>query len=156
MLVVLSIEGVLSKSPDLRTEPPSIVGKVLFESLKDRHRVLLLSVGNDVELVRSWLLKERFKNYASVQCMPKNTALSVPAWKASVVREMLSEGWDIAMFIDSDPKAVQSVFLEGVPSLLVASPQYARPEWRPDSERHIKPWDDLVSIIEKESLAKDE
>lgn len=155
MLIVLSVEGILTKAPDLHTEPPTILGKTLFATLKDQHRLLLVSTNPDHALVKEWLLKERFKGYATLQCKPRNSALSDSNWKASIVREMLSEGWEVGAFFDADPASVQAVFMEGVPSLLLAAPQYARPEWRPDSEKSIRPWDQLVSTIEKEALVKE-
>lgn len=156
MLVVMAVEGVLTKAPDLHTEPPTVLGKNLFATFKDQHRLLLLSTNPDHALVREWLLKERFKGYASLQCKPKSSAMSDSDWKANTVRNMLSEGWEVGTFFDADPKAVQAVFMEGVPSFLLAAPQYARPEWRPDADRSIRPWDQLVSTIEKESLVKED
>lgn len=156
MLIIMSIEGLLTKTPNLHTEPPTVLGKTLFATFKDQHRLLLLSTNPNVELVKGWLLKERFKGYASLQCIPSNTTLTPSQWKADAVRTMLSEGWEVGMFFDADPAAVKAVFMEGVASFLLASPQYARPEWRPDVDKNIRPWDELVSTIEKEALVKDE
>lgn len=153
-IAIVSMEGVLVEGPDLKSSPPTKNGRVFYEALKSQYQILLLSTDPSQELARSWLKREHISGFGSVFCRPSNTILSPVDWKAAKIREMQAEGWPVMLYVDADPAAVKAAFLEGVPTALITTPRYSRPEWRPDSERNIKPWDSLVDTIEEEHLLK--
>lgn len=154
--VVMSIEGVLVESHDLKTGLPSQSGRLLYENLIQGYAVVLLTQ-HDPELVSGWLRKEGIKGFATVlSSATTSTALSLSpsAWKAYQVRSFLQTGTAVAWFVDTDPEAIAAVFLEGVPTMMISSPYYTRPEFRPDVTRRVRKWDDLVTTIESERLVK--
>ena len=153
-VVIISVEGFLTEGTDLRNSPPIQSSRILFDTLKATYQVVFLSTEPDQVLVRSWLKKEHFLKYATVFCRPASSILTPVDWKMAQVRELQADGWSIAYFMDTDPQAVEAAFLEGLPSLLMASPHYARPEWRPDTTHAVRPWDTLVSTLEKENLLR--
>ena len=155
-LAIIVLEGVLLDGSDLKASPPTKHGPLFYAALKSQYQTLILSTSPSHELARAWLKREGMTGCGSVFCRPSNTMLSPVDWKVSKIREMQSEGWPIALYADSDPASIRAAFLEGVPTALLASPRYGRPEWRPDAERTIRPWESLVDTLEAEHLLKAE
>lgn len=153
-LAVVCLEGLLVDGTDLKSSPPTRHGRLFYEALRSQYQILIVSCDPSTELARAWLKREHVVGYSTVYCRPSNTILSPVDWKVSRIREMQSEGWPVGLYVDSDPSSVRAAFLEGVPTVLVTSPRYGRPEWRPDAERGIKPWDALVDTMEQEHLLK--
>ena len=153
-LAIISLEGVLVEGTDLKASPPTKTGRILYESLRSQFQLLILSTDPSPALAREWLKREHYAGYGSVFSRPDNTILSPVDWKVSKIREMQSEGWPVMLYMDSDPAAIRAAFLEGVPTALIATPRFGRPEWRPDADRGIKPWNALVDTLEQEQLLK--
>jgi len=153
-LAIVCLEGLLVDGTDLKASPPSRHGRVIYECLKGQYQVLIVTCDPSIELARSWLKREHVVGFGTVLSRPDNTILSPIDWKVSKIREMQSEGWPVGLYVDSDPASVRAAFLEGVPTMLVSSPRFSRPEWRPDGERGIKPWEALVDTMEQEHLLK--
>lgn len=153
-VAIIHLEGVLVQGTDLKASPPTKYGRALYEALKTQFALLILSSQPDTALARAWLKRESFAGYGSVFCRPDNTILDLVEWKVSKIREMQAESWPVMLFVDSDPASIRAAFLEGVPTALISAPRYARPEWRPDADRGIKPWDTLVGTLEEEQLLK--
>lgn len=55
------------------------------------------------------------------------------------------------LLVDNDPIAVKSCYAKGVNCLLFCSPLYAEPHHRPDHEKRITPWNELVSEIDNQT-----
>jgi hypothetical protein len=153
-LAILCLEGVMVEGTDLKASPPTKTGRLLYESFKGQFQLLIITTDPNVALAREWLKREHYTGFGSVYARPENTILSPVDWKVSKIREMQAEGWPVMLYVDSDPTSVRAAFLEGVPTLLVATPKFGRPEWRPDADRSIKPWDALVDTMEQEQLLK--
>lgn len=152
--VVMTIEGVLTETHDLKSTLPSQSGRLLYENLIQGYAVILLT-HHDRELVDTWLRKEGIKGFATVLSFAStSTAMSLNGWKAYQVRSFIQTGTPVSWFVDTDPEAIALVFTEGVATLLVSSPYYTRPEFRPDVTRHVRKWDELVTTIEHEKLLK--
>ena len=153
-LAIVALEGVLVEGTDLKASPPTKHGHALYEAIKSQYQILVLSTDPSLELARTWLRRESYTGFGTVLCRPTTTILSPADWKMARLREMQAEGWPVMLYVDSDPEAVRAAFLEGVTTALIASPRYGRPEWRPDADRSIKPWDALVGTIEEEHLLR--
>lgn len=153
-LAIVCLEGLLVEGTDLKASPPTKHGRMLYEALKSQYQLLVITTDPSIELARAWLKREHLTGFGSVYCRPNDTVLSPVDWKMSKIREMQSEGWPVMLYVDSDPASIRAAFLHGVPTALVASPKFGRPEWRPDVERGIKPWEELVDTMEQESLLK--
>lgn len=154
-VAIICVEGVLVDGTDLRASPPTKFGRLYYDALKTQYQLLLISsLEPNAQLVRAWLKREHFAGFGTVFTRPSDTLLSPDDWKVSKIREMQSEGWPVALYVDTDPASVRAAFLEGIPTSLLSSPRYGRPEWRPGEDRGIKPWDALVDTIEAEQLLK--
>lgn len=51
----------------------------------------------------------------------------------------------VDIYIDADPAYVAEGLRRGMTSLLFSQPSYARPEFRPDAPRGIRPWEELIA-----------
>jgi hypothetical protein len=152
--VVMAIEGVLVESQDLHTGLPSQSGHMLYDALVQHYSVVLVTHHEPV-LVDTWLRKEGIRAFATVlNYSTSSTAMSLSAWKARQVREFTRNGTAVAWYIDTDPGAIAEVYMEGVPTLLMSNPYFTRPEFRPDAERKVRAWGDLVTTIETEQLLR--
>jgi len=58
------------------------------------------------------------------------------------------------MYVDADPTVVAEALRMGITSLLFSSPQYSRPEFRPDAPKEIRRWDDIVSERTRQQAMK--
>ncbi len=152
--VVMTVEGVLIEGYDLKTDLPSQSGHMLYDTLVQYYAIVLLTQ-HDRDLVDTWLRKEGIRGFATVLSFASTSwAYSIPAWKAFQVRGFLQAGTAVSWFIDTDPAAIEAVYLEGVPTMMLSNPQFTRPEFRPDAARKVRPWDQLVTTIEMEKLVK--
>lgn len=50
----------------------------------------------------------------------------------------------VDLYIDGDPGVIAEAMRRGIPSLLFSSPQYVRPEFRPDAPKGVRAWDELI------------
>jgi hypothetical protein len=60
----------------------------------------------------------------------------------------------VHMYIDGDPAMVAEALRLGIPSLLLSSPSYARPEFRPDAPKGVRRWDDLMAERTRQQAMK--
>lgn len=118
-------------------------------------RMLIIADGisdegmNGREVLMAWLKKEGFKA-ASVDMSSESGSEVVYDRVMS-----LSSVFGIPhFFIDNDPETVAKVMRYGIPTLLVSVPHTIRPEW--SEGRELKAWEQLVSEIDKQILAKQE
>lgn len=149
--VVMTVEGVLSTGPDLASLPQE-QGLILFEALKAGYQITLVTA-HERALAEQFLVRNGIKGYASIRFFhDTGLGLEPAAWKAHVVREMQLAMRPVSWFIDSDPVAIQMVFLEGVPTMLLSHPRYIRPDFRPDAKREVRPWGSLVDTLDREKV----
>lgn len=138
MNTVLSLDSVL------RTDTGELIlnGIPVYRAFKSVGRVTLLS-SMDGKSTEVWCMVHKLNNYDDlidnlVVIDPdeplKFRQLSVARTKGT-----------IDMFVDGDPAAVAEAMRRGIPALLFSSPQYVRPEFRPDAGTGVRPWDELMA-----------
>lgn len=121
--------------------------RLLYEALRSNHRMVVLSVLQDQEFVRSWLLQQHYK-YDLLLTRDPTFALDDVAWKVQQVRHVRAMGWPVGLFLDGDPAAVQRVFADGTTALLLAH-RLSRPQWLP-TDHQPKPWSELVAFMDEQ------
>lgn len=147
MNIVLSIDGVL------RSETGELIpdGLIMYRSLKTVGRIIFLTE-EDRQRIDVWLMMHNLSDYddlldASVLIDP---AENLRLRQMSVAR---SKG-PVSMYIDANPAYVAEALRRGMTSLLFCSPQYARPEFRPDAPKGVRPWDELVAERTRQQALK--
>jgi hypothetical protein len=151
-IVVITIEGVLTEAPaDLKVVQPRKMARDLYNGLRTNHRIILLSNQSDNDLARYWLRKEGFVNYAVLMCYPATSVSGVVGWKVNTMREMLGDGWDVGLFVDTSAPACGAILSEGVPVMLVSYPSI-RPGRLPETPGPPRSWDDIAATVEAKNL----
>lgn len=147
MNIVLSIDGVL------RSDTGELIpdGLILYRSLKTIGRVVLITA-EQRRLIEVWLMMHNLSDYddlidSSVSVDPDEP---VAFRQLSVAR---SRG-TVQMFVGASPALVAEALRRGITSVLFSVPQYARPEFRPDAPRGVRPWDELVAERNRQQALK--
>ncbi len=126
MITFLTVEGVLAKTEDLKSSPPTKWARSLYNGLRGDNSLALLT-RTDVDTCVWWLKREHMSGYARV--IPWNSSTSWEEWKLDQVRDTLAAGWEVFAFVDSDAHLVNEVTRMGVAGICVSYPHIA-PGWK--------------------------
>ena len=148
---VLTIEGVLQKYVSYAPIP---VGLVLYHALATNFNIALVTEG-EKEQVDYWLNLEGLTTHGTVIYNDKTLErLSIQARRLRQINTLHSRGFAIDLVVEPDP-VVASVLLNGGYSVLnFLHYAYALPQWRPDFEPKVKPWDSLKEEAELAAVLK--
>ena len=149
-IAVVALEGVLSETTNLKNSPPTVNGKALFDCLKGEYRVILLSTQPDFDLARYWLKKEHFTQWSMCLCY-KPGLFAPPMWKVSAIRDMLADGWEVGMAIDTDELVCAELRTLGVTTMLVSYPTM-RSGRLPEDPGPLRSWDEIEARVESKNL----
>jgi hypothetical protein len=138
-VAVITIEGVLAQTSDLKTAVPTPWARQLYQALKHEYRVILLS-GADEGETRWWLSKEFISDFSLL--VPYVPLMSYAEWRIDQVRQMLADGWEFGLVYDTDDEVIHGVNQLGVPGMRV-SPALQRSGWR-DHTTEVRAWGDVV------------
>ena len=139
MSVLVFLDGVMRK--DIGS--PITQGVALFRSLQGQRRtVILCDKKEDVEV---WL---RQNNIMKVDDLVSYEDAKTES-EVELVEYCRSRGY-IDCVVTADPEVATELLERGIISLLFVHPKYIRPEFRPDSRRGIKSWEDLQTELEKQ------
>lgn len=116
----------------------------LYQGLATKFRSVVLSTATDRAAVQNVMRLNRLTY--DILMTKDASVLTDVSWKVSAVRECLGVGWQIGLFLDTDPDAVREVYGMGVTSLLLTH-HLLRPSWLP-SNGPPRAWNDLVEFQE--------
>jgi hypothetical protein len=138
MNIVMSLDGVIrADNGDLI--PP---GLILYRGFHSLGRVILLT---ELDRVRAeaWCVLHNLADYDELidQTVVIDPDEPLRLRQLHVARSRAP----IDFYLDSDPTWVAKAFEMGITSVLFSHPSYARPEFRPDAPKGIRPWDELVA-----------
>jgi hypothetical protein len=139
----------------LATRQPSLEGRRLWNTFWDKYQgrvVLTAPHDTNEDVLSDWLKKEGFK--PSIIQLAKADIVEGASPRADVVWDVQGVMGRIEWYVDTDPETIARALQMGVPSLLVAVPSFARPEWHQDET--IRAWDVVVSELEQQALKKSE
>lgn len=154
-MIVFHLDVLASQSERLITRVPSMEGRRLWNTFFDQYKgriVLVADEGTDLEILKEWLKRERFK--PSLIHVANDLHLHKHTPRAGAVWWVNSNLGKITWYIDTDPVCCAAALSMGVPSLVVAVPTVIRPEW--DERPDIRPWDSLVEELDAQALRKSE
>lgn len=148
---LIAVEGVLAQvklgERLVESHPlPRALG--LYETLRASDRIML-STTAPPEDVQHWLRVNGFKDWGSVfaenYLFPEEHALRQH-------HRTIGRNEGVALYLTADPEDAAQALYEGFTTLVYCHPQFGRPEWRPDVEVAIKPWDLLTTEIDRQRL----
>lgn len=138
MNTVLSLDSVLRSD----TGELILTGIPVYRAFKAVGRVTLLT-SMPQQSAEVWCMVHKLNNYDDL--IDNSVALDfeeeLKFRQLSVARTKGS----IDLYVDGDPGVVAEAMRRGIPSLLFSTPQYIRPEFRPDAPKKIRRWDDLIA-----------
>lgn len=67
---------------------------------------------------------------------------------SGVVQTARRRGYDVQLVLDASPLVIAECARLGVQALLYVSPSYMRPEFRPDYDEPVRPWDQMIEEID--------
>lgn len=147
MNIVLSLDGVLrSDTGDLVTD-----GLFMYRSMKVLGRVILLT-SMDRQMAEVWLMMHNMSDYDEL--IDSSVALDPSEKLRHRQLAVARTRGEITMYVDADPSMVAESLRLGITSLLFSSPQYSRPEFRPDAPKGVRRWDDLVGERTRQQALK--
>lgn len=138
MNTVLSLDSVL------RSDTGELIldGIPVYRAFKAVGRVTILS-SSDAQTTEVWCMIHKLNNYDDII---DNSVVVDPAEPLKFRQLSVARTKGVVnMFVDGDPAVVAEAMRRGIPSMMFSSPKYVRPEFRPDSSKTVRPWDELVA-----------
>lgn len=153
--VVLCMEGVLVRGHPPNGEPVW-VGLQMYHALRSQFRLVLDTTHDDFTDIEHWCAVNGLKSHVLTLAREAGQdGLHDLAVRLGHLREWRSQGFDISLYVTAEPATAANMLREGVPTLLLAHPAYARPEFRPDHERGMKPWAEIEDEVTEAAKVKD-
>jgi hypothetical protein len=150
MSILIQVEGVLTN----QVGQPIPVGEQVYRSLVHANRIVLSTNKYKADAERYVALRS-LTDWANLRTA-EAVLPGVDTYRRHIELERQMGSLDLV--VSADPAMVEHCFKESVPAMLFAHPVYMVPEFRPDSEFSLRPWNDMVNEIEIRSIeaGKDE
>lgn len=141
MSVVITVEGVLRKNTDGQEIPLGVDWVRTLASLRDGLRIFLTE--RDPADTEVWL---------AAKGITFDLVVRKTGDRLTQMRDLLFHwGYVVDYCVEPDPAIVVQLLREGYTVLGFFHPYYAKPEWRPDYDETVRPWDDLVRQAREDS-----
>lgn len=149
---VITVEGVLQK---VVTYAPIPSGICLYHGLSSVYNVLLVTDSDDEKYMEHWLDLENLNKHGTIIYNDSILATQTPEERRlSQVNILRSRGFAIDMVVEPDPRVAARLLGSGLTVLNYIHSSYALPQWRPDYERKIKPWEEISKEMDLLTLLK--
>lgn len=149
--VIICINGVLRPSGKPDSVDP--IGRLIFESLKSQFRVSLLDDATATK-TQHWLDVHGFVGHVRAYTPPRDFAPRTVAEGRLRMLGSIRNAQGADFVIESDPTCAAEEIRAGYNVMLYASPQYLMDIWHPDREPGPRAWDDIVTEINRQQIAK--
>jgi hypothetical protein len=157
---LISVEGVLAASLDAGALFPASApirhGIRLLAALSASYKAVLAAEEPNREHVEYWLKQQGLGDFYGVLLTRREIEVEMghTELRLSQFDYVRSLGFTLDLVIDTDPLVIREVMQRGAVGLLFAHPQYLRPEFRPDTQRGLKTWQDIERESEEQALLK--
>ena len=151
-MIILTMDVLAYPAETIGQRQPIFESRRLWSALFETYngRILLVADKRDpLEHVQNWLKRENFKP-SMIDLSFDNSSEA----KIERARHLRAVHGNVHWFMDTNPDVVRQCLRDGIPSLLVAVPYVARPEWHYEKER--KSWDDLSAELDQQALLRAE
>lgn len=149
-MIVMALDGFLCPAgKDIRSAAPSTEGKSAYAlATSSGIPVTLISDQEREDRVTDWLNLEGF--YTHVAVMVRGISpLTFLEHKVKSMIHLLSLGYGIKFYIDSDIEAIRAISALGVPCLFMLSP--GGPVGKIHVDQEYTPWTDMVNDLQDRS-----
>jgi hypothetical protein len=143
--VGIVLDGVMRKHDQVGLNPG---GMMLYRALEDYTRVAILATG-DPDRLEHFLKVNKIYDHALLDVTVDSDAPTPAGRRLAQVQRLRRSGY-VEFVVEPDPAIAAALVAAGVPTLLFAHPQFAIPTWRPDFDGTVRPWDDLVTELDRQ------
>jgi hypothetical protein len=152
--VAFSVLADWSEVENLAAAKMRPTGKLLYLSMTRERPVTVVLDHPEIALATHWLASHLLTRHSLIVPNPRTDD---PAEGRGAVVETIRSRGPLELAIESDPALAARMLHYGVPTMLVSEPFYARPEFRPDAEKTVSPWANIVSELDAQRtmLAED-
>lgn len=152
--VTIAVDGVMRSFGDAA---PIMPGLLLYKSLVKTHRVSLIIDGLDKMKIQHWLMVNGFIDHTNEIYWEPDDPTDVVERRVAQVGRLRANG-PLSLMIESDTNVVTKALELGIPSFLFLHPQYIHPDFRPDAQFEVTPWETLLNeqIRQRVARANDE
>lgn len=144
-IAAITVTGVLRKPV---TSQGIIQGQMLYFSLVQGFSVILLHDEKDTRELEHWLMVEGMTKHNKIVTTDSVTDRLPPHERRLRQLNSLRGQGAISFAIDADPKTSAHLINNGYNVLTFTHANYALPDWRPDYEGAVTPWDELVATVD--------
>lgn len=124
------------------------MGIQLYHSLATQFRLVVDSSHDDINDIEHWLQVNALKRHTLIlHREPEQAHLDDLMLRRTHLGEWRGQGFDVALYVTSSPSVAAAMMNQGCPALLLAHPQFARPEYRPDHQAAMRPWNEIEDEI---------
>ena len=147
MITIISIENVLARGEDLKTAQPTKQAKALYDGLRTQNHTLGLTRAT-TDIAEWWLKREHLNQWARVLSYPPTSAFTWDQWRIDQIREILSEGWEVFAYVDTNGYVIDEVREMGVATILVGYP-HMPPGWREVAAPRA--WEEIATTVDAQT-----
>lgn len=143
--VAITIDGILRKPVGGQLIEP---GRRLFDALKERYNVVLLSDEEDREPEERWLLENHISGHGKLSLRTRAT-MSATAAEARCHQATSLKGshYALDLIYDTDLDVAAALLDAGFNVSLIINAALAEPSWRPGHKTQPTPWDELAQRV---------
>lgn len=148
--MALPIDGVLRSY----NGSPIYQGLALYKLLGEANKVYLLSANKNID--ERWLREQKLRGYDDM-IGPDVPQASEGLLYAQVLYARSSSVGKFELAVVPDPEVAAKLLSVGITSLLFLHPAYIKEEFRPDSRKGIRSWQDIRDEIinQQDSFSED-
>lgn len=150
-ITVMTVEGVIRQN---NGDGVIHQGQLLYHALASTSKVALVSNSLHEDKVEYWLRINGFRDHAYLFCARTDDPFEVAGSRLRQIRSVTDTQHAVDLVIDPDPEIAAALMHEGIPTMLFLHPRYSRPEFRPDHEEEVTPWDRLVAEVDSQALLR--
>jgi hypothetical protein len=148
---VLAIDGVLRRTV---TGAPIEEGIKLMNGLKMFYNIVL--VADSAEPMKDWLDLECVFGYTQVKYPEECLDLSPRLMRLMQVSQIQQQGYAIRLVVEPDPGVAAHLLVNGYNVLNFLHSTYSLPEWRPDWDGTVRPWEELSAVVARNARLRAE
>ncbi|MFI1796509.1 hypothetical protein ACH427_04010 [Streptomyces sp. NPDC020379] len=151
MNIAITIEGVLRNTENDGAIP---AGKALYQALGSQHSLYLISDSTDAWRTNRWLAHNGLDlHMRTVHNRKPNEWRDTTQIRLDAVGQLTGAGIKVDLVVEPDPRITAELLALGYPTATLTLPHFAKPEWRPDYDGNLRPWDSLIEEMEAQADA---
>jgi hypothetical protein len=148
--IVMPVEGILRDPIGGHIIPD---GFYLYRTLSSMYEIILTTQEHNRSRTMDWLAMEGIFKYAQI-VFPDYRVLITDNEATNLRRHLWLQGYNINFWVCNDAELAKDLLTIGEAVMLIIRPQYAMPEWHPDTVKGGPKWDDLVKKTLLDKAAK--